>query len=237
MNQETVLIVEDEQGIADLLVDYLKSYGYNTQHFTTAEGVLEWLHNNKADCVLLDIMLPEADCFGDGLDLCRSIRRFSQVPIMMVTARIEEIDRILGLELGADDYLCKPFSPREAIARVKALVRRGHYQKSSPQISPWKLDEQRYQVHYHNEKVELSAVEFEIMRTLSRSPGQIFSRAQLIEKIYHDHRVVSDRTIDSHIKKLRQKLVAAFGDNEWVQSVYGIGYRFILEETETAVTE
>lgn len=230
MLQETILIVEDEQKIADLMIDYLTNYGYHTQHFTNGDGVLEWLHNHEVNCVLLDIMLPDAEQFGDGLTLCRSIRGFSQVPIMMITARIEEIDRILGLELGADDYLCKPFSPREAVARVKALIRRSQHPRPAPTETTWQLDEQRYQIRYQNQKVELSAVEFEIIRTLSHSAGQIFSRAQLIEKIYHDHRIVSDRTIDSHIKKLRQKLNVVFGEVDWIQSVYGVGYRFILEK-------
>ncbi len=113
MSNELIVIVEDEQKIADILIDYLQNHGYQTQHFASGERVIDWLKNNSSDCVLLDVMLPNAEEFGDGLQLCKSIREFSQVPIMMVTARIEEIDRILGLELGADDYICKPFSPRE----------------------------------------------------------------------------------------------------------------------------
>ncbi|WP_321276972.1 response regulator [Thiomicrorhabdus indica] len=227
--REKILLVEDEPEIAQLLIDYLESYGYQTQHFLSGEGVHDWLAENQADCVLLDIMLPNADKFGDGLKLCREIRQTSQVPIMMLTAKVEEIDRILGLELGADDYVCKPFSPREVIARVKALLRRSHLSKTkSGPPSEWHLDEATYQVHYHQNHVELSAVEFAIMRTLSSAEGTIFSRSQLIDSIYNDHRVVSDRTIDSHIKKLRQKLAATFGENEWIQSVYGVGYKFVM---------
>jgi len=157
------------------------------------------------------------------------------VPIILITARIEEIDRILGLELGADDYICKPFSPREVVARVKALLRRSQLQantadkQESNTQKKWYLDEGRYQLKYQQQTITLTAVEFEIMRTLSHSPGNIFSRSQLIERIYHDHRIVSDRTVDSHIKKLRQKLNVAFGDMEWIQSVYGVGYKFVMD--------
>ncbi|BBP45585.1 DNA-binding response regulator [Thiosulfatimonas sediminis] len=231
MNQERVLIVEDEPQISQLLIDYLHAHGYQTQYFSSGAGLIDWLQKNTVDCVLLDIMLPDADKFGDGLQLCRDIRQFSAVPIMMLTARIEEIDRILGLELGADDYLCKPFSPREVVARVKALIRRSRFTpEATLQNGVWNLDEATYQVHYQQNKVQVSAVEFAILRTLSQAPGCIFSRAQLIDSIYHDHRVVSDRTVDSHIKKLRQKLCAVFGENDWIQSVYGVGYKFVLPQ-------
>lgn len=228
MNQ-SIVIVEDEQKIADILIEYLKSHGYQTKHFNSGSGVLDWLKSHNAHCVLLDVMLPQSERYGDGLELCKQIRGFSEVPIMMVTARIEELDRILGLELGADDYICKPFSPREVVARVKALLRRANPHQEANKPSAWQLDGERYQIHYEGKDADLSAVEFEILQTLSQHPGRIFSRAQLIDSIYHDNRVVSDRTIDSHIKKLRQKLVAAFGENEWIQSVYGVGYKFELE--------
>lgn len=229
MSGEMIVIVEDEPQIAQILIDYLHNYGYQTLHFLSGEGVVESVRSQCVNCVLLDVMLPNADKFGDGLQLCREIREFSQVPIMLVTARIEEIDRILGLELGADDYICKPFSPREVVARVKALLRRSQLQ---PRLlsADFHLDEGTYHVHYQQQAVELSAVEFEIMRILSSHPGQIFSRSKLIDSIYPDHRVVSDRTVDSHIKKLRQKLAATFGEIEWIQSVYGVGYKFVLAD-------
>lgn len=232
MANETILIVEDEPQIAQILIDYLQSYGYQTRHFVDGAGVTDCVKTEAIDCVLLDVMLPNADKFGDGLQLCREIRELSQLPIMMVTARIEEIDRILGLELGADDYICKPFSPREVIARVRALLRRSHLaaldQQDDAPKPQWHLNQETYHFHYHEKSVELSAVEFGIMRTLSEHPGRIFSRSQLIDLIYNDHRVVSDRTVDSHIKKLRQKLALAFGDIEWIQSVYGVGYKFVF---------
>lgn len=229
MNQ-TIVIVEDEIKIANIIIEYLHSHGYQTQYFSSGEGVINWLKNHPADCVLLDVMLPNSNLYGDGLELCKQIRSFSQIPIMMVTARVEELDRILGLELGADDYICKPFSPREVIARVKALLRRSNLANQAIQIDGWQLDEQRYQVHFNDKSTNLSAVEFEILQTLSKSPGRIFSRSQIIDNIYHDNRVVSDRTIDSHIKKLRQKLSSTFGENDWIQSVYGVGYKFLIEK-------
>lgn len=229
MNPQTVAIVEDEPQIANILIEYLESHGYQTQYFADGEGLTEWLKKHTVDCILLDVMLPNAKQFGDGLQLCKSIRSFSQTPIIMVTARVEEIDRILGLELGADDYICKPFSPREVVARVNALIRRSQMNGNhSAELEGWNLDESRYQLSYKDQFVELSAIEFEIVKTLIKAPGQIFSRAQLIDQIYHDHRVVSDRTIDSHIKKLRQKLHSAFGDTDSIQSVYGVGYKFVF---------
>lgn len=227
---QTIVIVEDEIKIAEILIEYLQNHGYETQHFISGEGVIEWIERYPNNCILLDVMLPYSDIYGDGLELCKKIRSFSQVPIIMITARIEELDRILGLELGADDYICKPFSPREVVARVKALLRRAGNQNEQQAPVDWQLDAQKYQVHYQGKNADLSAVEFEILQTLSQSPGRIFSRSQLIDNIYHDNRIVSDRTVDSHIKKLRQKLSSEFGENDWIQSVYGVGYKFLLED-------
>jgi two-component system response regulator BaeR len=142
----------------------------------------------------------------------------------MVTARVEEIDRLLGLELGADDYICKPFSPREVISRVKAVLRRS--QPAAPQPHGLVLDEHRLEVRLEQSTLVLTAVEFQLLRRLTSEPGRIFTREQLMEHMYNDHRVVSDRTIDSHIKKLRRKLADVWPGREFVHSVYGVGYRF-----------
>lgn len=231
---KTILLVEDELEIAQLLIDYLQANGYHTQHFSSGEGVIEFVKTQTVDCAILDIMLPNAAQFGDGLELCRDIRTLSTLPIMMLTARIEEIDRILGLELGADDYLCKPFSPREVVARVKALLRRAQIpHTATPTSNSWQLDRNTYHLEYQHKSVALSAVEFEILSALAEHPGRIYSRNQLINSIYPDNRVVSDRTIDSHIKKLRQKLNQSFGDNEWIQSVYGVGYKLVPPTPKT----
>ncbi|MBN2647644.1 MAG: response regulator [Thiotrichales bacterium] len=232
MKPQSIVIVEDEPKIAQIIIDYLHSFGYQTVYFPQAAGVVEHLQQAPVSAVLLDIMLPDQD----GISLCQAIRRFSSVPIMFLTARVEEVDRILGLEIGADDYLCKPFSPRELVARLKALLRRTQAlmetQEHLPPQAAWQLDEGRLSFCYQALALELSSVEFAIMRTLAQSPGQIFSRSQLIDRIYNDHRIVSDRTIDSHIKKLRHKLRAVFGEMDWIQSVYGVGYRFVEPESE-----
>jgi two-component system response regulator BaeR len=222
-----ILIIEDEQRIADLLTDYLKASDYQTEHLNTGEGAVEYIKEHHPDLVLLDIMLPGQD----GLEICKQVRKSSQVPIIMISARIEELDRILGLEIGADDYICKPFSPREVVARVKAVLRR-HYDMQTP--TDWILDENRSQVQYQGKNVALTSVEFALFQVLFEHPGQIFSRSQLMGRIYQDGRIVSDRTVDSHIKKLRQKLHQAWPETEVIHSVYGIGYKFELLEEEPA---
>lgn len=224
-----ILIVEDEQRIADLLMDYAKAAGYKVSHLNTGINAVETIRNTQPDLVLLDIMLPGVD----GLDICKEVRKTSQVPIIMVSARVEELDRILGLEIGADDYICKPFSPREVMARVKAVLRR-HYEAQTP--TDWVLDESRSQVQFQQKNVALTSVEFALFHVLFEHPGQIFSRSQLMNRIYQDGRVVSDRTVDSHIKKLRQKLHQAWPETEVIHSVYGIGYKFEILDEQDEIT-
>lgn len=290
-NPATILIVEDEERLARLVADYLTLAGYSSHILGEGTGVVDWVRAHQPALVILDLMLPGRD----GLDVCRDLRAFSAVPIIMTTARVEEIDRLLGLELGADDYLCKPFSPRELVARVKAVLRRfqapptgyspngtgasiigadataparqagaattsptgsgltgatpastsstgltgatptpttgiglsgAHSLVASPGPAALRLDEPTLRVHWQGRTVELTAVEFSLLATLYASPGRIFSRNRLMALIYRDHRVVSDRTIDSHIKKLRRKLEELSTDQEWVHSVYGVGYRY-----------
>jgi two-component system response regulator BaeR len=217
-----ILIVEDEEKLARLEADYLHNAGFET--FCLADGlaVVPWLKENSVDLILLDLMLPGRD----GLDLCRDIRRFSTVPIIMVTARIEEVDRLLGLELGADDYICKPFSPREMTARVKAVLRRMQPLAMEPVSNLLKLDPQSFRVSVGKLETELTAVEFQLLQTMYQQPGRIFSRTRLMDLMYQDQRIVSDRTIDSHIKKLRKKLADLLPGQELIHSVYGAGYRY-----------
>ena len=217
----TVLIVEDEQKLADLLRDYLSRSGFETMCLGNGSDVVPRVREQMPDLILLDLMLPGRD----GLEICKEIRTFSTVPIIMITARIEEIDRLLGLELGADDYICKPFSPREVVARVKAVLRRS-CGATTIQAAGLVMDEARYQATLNGQDLELTAVEFKLLRLLASSPGRIFGRQQLMDRIYPDERVVSDRTIDSHIKKLRRKIVAANPGKELIHSVYGVGYKF-----------
>ncbi|MGY6277856.1 response regulator [Methylomonas sp. MgM2] len=217
-----ILIVEDEAKLARLAQDYLNSAGFDTEILTNGDEVLPRLTEKAPDLILLDLMLPGTD----GLTLCREIRKFSQVPIIMLTARIEEIDRLLGLELGADDYICKPYSPREMVARVKAVLRRLQERGDARSGQALTLDGNRFRVSASGREVELTAVEFQLFQTLFRRPGHIFSRSVLMDLIYHDQRIVSDRTIDSHIKKLRKKLEDLLPEHELIHSVYGAGYRY-----------
>lgn len=219
----TLLIIEDEPKIAQLLQDYLQHSGFATHWEPTGKGGLEWLKANSADMVLLDLMLPDMD----GLDVCRELRKTSDIAIIMITAKVDEVDRLIGLELGADDYICKPFSPREVVARVKALHRR---LATTSQPTSFSLDESRLSVNYQGRSVELTTVEFALVQSLAERPGHIRNRQQLMDSIYQDNRIVSDRTVDSHIKKVRRKLADAFPDVQFIHSIYGAGYRFEIEE-------
>lgn len=215
-----ILIVEDEAKLAKLLADYLKASGFDPFSLANGAEVVPWIREHKPDLVLLDLMLPGRD----GMDICREIRTFSQVPIIMVTAKVEEIDRLIGLELGADDYICKPFSPREVVARVKAVLRRAHDGKTI-QEHGLVLDEDRYRATLRGHDLGLTAVEFKLLQVLAGNPGRIYGRPQLMERIYPDDRFVSDRTIDGHIKKLRRKLESVDPQTKLIQSVYGVGYK------------
>ncbi len=218
-----ILIVEDESRLARLLADYLEAAGYATHCLEDGREVAGWVKARKPDLVVLDLMLPGRD----GLEICKEIRTFSLVPILMATARAEEIDRLLGLELGADDYLCKPYSPREVVARVKAILRRARPDSVMAEVAgPLQLDPDAFKVMAGDRSIELTAVEFQLFATLFQSPGRIFSRARLMDNIYADQRIVSDRTIDSHIKKLRRKLADILPGLELIHSVYGAGYRY-----------
>jgi two-component system, OmpR family, response regulator BaeR len=224
-----ILIVEDEVRLAGLVADYLKASGYRVDRLTDGNRVLDWVRSNRPDLILLDLMLPGKD----GLAICRELRAESQVPIIMTTARVEEIDRLLGLELGADDYVCKPYSPRELVARVKAVLRRaGSALTSESDGSPFDLHPESLRVSAEGREIELTAVEFALLQTLFEAPGRIFSRDRLMDRIYPDHRVVSDRTIDSHVKKLRRRLAELLPNRELVHSVYGVGYRYEDREPE-----
>ncbi len=215
-----ILVVEDEQRLADLLRDYLQQAGFNVSCLDNGLKVVSFVRQKKPDMVLLDLMLPGKD----GMEICKEIRPFSSVPIIMITARVEEIDRLLGLELGADDYICKPFSPREVVARVKAVLRRTDGSIGRPQGLV--MDEGTHKATLNGATLDLTVVEFQLLNILAATPGRIYSRDHLMDRIYPDHRVVSDRTIDSHIKKLRKKLSGIRPDQSLVHSVYGLGYKF-----------
>ncbi len=219
--KKRVLIVEDEPHLAAVISEYLQQSDYATHIIDDGLQVIPYIKESLPSLILLDLMLPGQD----GMSICKEVRSFTDVPIIVVTARVEEIDRLLGLELGADDYICKPFSPRELVARVKAVLRRTD-NVGMPVSTDIVLDEATYKAAIGERHLELTAVEFELLKILLSTPGRIFTRNQLMDRIYHDHRVVSDRTIDSHIKKLRKKITSIDGDNEYIYSVYGVGYKY-----------
>jgi len=216
-----ILVVEDEKKLADVLVQYLEQSDFTVQWIGRGDEVLSTFTSGAFAAVLLDIMLPG----GDGIALCRELRTFSTVPILLLSARVDEIDRLLGLELGADDYICKPYSPREVVARLKAVLRRSQGAPPLP-ATPYYLDAGQLAVCRGDQHIALTSVEYHLLEKLLAQPGRIFSRAQLMANMYQDNRIVSDRTIDSHIKKLRKKLALIRGDGDPIESVYGVGYRF-----------
>jgi two-component system, OmpR family, response regulator BaeR len=222
--QAKLLIVEDEDKIADVLRDYLRQHGYATERLARGDEVADWVRAHPVDLVLLDVMLPGRG----GLEVCRELRSFSDAAIIMVTARVDEIDRLLGLELGADDYICKPFSPREVVARVATVLRRTKQRPAGaaarPSTGGLTLDEASWRGALDGHPLDLTAVEFKLLSVLASQPGRIYSREQLMDAMYRDERIVADRTVDSHVKKLRRKLAEAVADQEFIHSVYGVGY-------------
>ena len=213
-----ILIVEDEPELASLVADYACAAGYDPQVFGDGAEALAAIRDNAPALVVLDLMLPGLD----GLSVCRAVRAFSEVPIVMVTARVEEIDRLLGLEAGADDYLCKPFSPRELMARIKAILRRVGHATPARVLT---IDEAARRIQLHGKVLDLTPSEFAILAALARRPGQVFSRAQLLDAARADSLDATDRAIDSHVKNLRRKIDAAAPGLEAIRSIYGLGYR------------
>jgi two-component system, OmpR family, response regulator BaeR len=220
---ERLLVVEDETKLAGLLRDYLAQEGYEVAMLHRGDEVEEWVRTHGADLILLDLMLPGKN----GLDVCKALRVSSpDIAIIMVTARVEEIDRLLGLELGADDYICKPFSPREVVARVKAVLRRGKRGAAASRETGLVLDDAGYKATIGGKDLDLTAVEYQLLKVLVAQPGRIYSRDQLMDAMYRDERVVSDRTVDSHVKKIRKKISDVVPDREIIHSVYGVGYKY-----------
>jgi two-component system, OmpR family, response regulator BaeR len=213
-----ILIVEDEPKLASLIADYLKAAGYEAHCIENGLEAVPWVRSQAPDCIVLDLMLPGRG----GLEICKEIRTFSDLPIIMVTARVEEVDRLIGLEAGADDYLCKPFSVRELVARVKALLRRPRTASAAKDLV---VDEARHEVTLDGKKLDLTPVEFRLVAALAAAPGKVFSRDSLLDKLYADHRVVTDRTVDAHVKNLRRKIEEVRPGADLVRSIYGVGYK------------
>jgi two-component system response regulator BaeR len=218
-----ILVVEDDDKIAAILVDYLAASGFATGRLAEGRGVAAAVRANPPAAIILDLMLPGLD----GIEVCKAVRQFSDVPIVMVTARIDEIDRLLGLELGADDYVCKPFSPREVVARIKALLRRADRALVRPEAEHgFAVDEAARRIRLDGRELPLTPLEFQLLRTLVAHPERVFSRDRLLDTLHEDVRDVSDRAIDSHIKNLRRKIDAVAPGTDCIKSVYGVGYRF-----------
>jgi two-component system, OmpR family, response regulator BaeR len=229
----SVLVVEDEPKLAALLCDYLRANGFVPQVAVDGPAALAAFAPTAGEVpavVLLDLNLPGLD----GLEVCRHIRRDSAVPILMLTARADEIDRIIGLEVGADDYLCKPYSPREVVARVRALLRRAEGRLAGQAGVPraagggFALDDAGQRAWWQDRSLPLTPIEWRLLRTLLQQPGRVFERAQLLDAIHADFRDVSDRAVDSHVKNLRRKLQTAMAGPDCIATVYGVGYRLDL---------
>ncbi|MFC4700237.1 response regulator [Glaciecola siphonariae] len=218
-----VLVVEDEVSIANALKAFLKHEGFECTVLHSALDVTEIVKRYKPDLVVLDIMLPG----GDGLEICKELREQTNAPIILLTARASEKDRLIGLQAGADDYVCKPFSAPELVLRIKAILRR-----AAPNVdicnssNALVLDSERQQARFNKSAVDLTKVEYLLLQTFLSTPNRIYSRSQLMSIIYSDNRVVSDRTVDSHVSKLRKKIQSISEEFELIIAVYGSGYKY-----------
>ncbi len=226
--QTKILVVEDDKITAEILKEVLEKEGYSLSLLHRGDEVVPTVRNTPPDLILLDVVLPGKD----GLAVCRDIRSFSGVPILMLTSRVEEIDRVLGLELGADDYICKPFSPREVVARVKAVMRRTRTEQVSESITagPLVLDKAAHQVRIGTSILELTPREFDLLKVLMTHPERVYSRDDLIAKVQGYSYEGYDRTIDTHIKNLRKKVGKHLPGQEIIRTVYGVGYSFSLPQ-------
>ncbi len=223
--KHSVLVVEDDRKISDLLLNYLRASGYEATAAYDGRDALRMVKECAPDAVILDWMLPGLD----GIGVCQAVRAFSDVPILMLTARIDEVDRLLGLDTGADDYVCKPFAPREVIARVRALLRRaeGRVKSSS---RPWEVDDASFRISWRGQWLPLTRIEFMMFRLLLSRPGRVYSRDQLLASVHDSQRDISDRAIDTHVKNLRKKVQVVEPRTDCIASVYGVGYRFDLPD-------
>ena len=215
-----ILIVEDEVELSHVMAKYLHAEGYLTKEFATGLGVVQWVKEHQPDVILLDWMLPGKD----GLTICKEICAFCDIPIIMATAKIDEIDRLIGLDSGADDYVCKPYSAKEVVARIKARLRR--LNKLEKKDNDLILVESQMCVHFASKVLQLTATEFNLFKLFFDNPNRIFSRQHIMDRVYQDYRVVSDRTIDSHIRNLRAKLNELTSDQELIHSIYSVGYKY-----------
>ncbi|MGR6808178.1 response regulator (plasmid) [Sphaerotilus natans] len=235
---DLILVVEDEPRLSRLVADYLKAAGYDTRTIDNGLEVMPAVRERVPALVLLDLMLPGQD----GLAVCRELRAHGDTPVIMLTARVEEVDRLIGLESGADDYICKPFSPREVVARVRTVLRRWRAVPPSVEgaaaraallepvaalpVARLQIDLDSHRARFDGQALDLTPVELRLLAALAAVPGRVFSRDQLLDRLHDDQRALSDRTVDSHVKNLRRKLEQVSPGVEPIRSIYGVGYRF-----------
>ena len=220
-DQRHIVVVEDDERISSILTDYLRNEGFHATWFADGGIALREVKKNMPDLIVLDVMIPSID----GINFCRAIRQFSDVPIIIVSARIDEVDKLLGLDTGADDYMCKPISPRELMSRVHSLLRRVEGRVSQGK-RPWIIDDQGFRIAWKGEWLRLTPLEFRMLRLLLSHPGRVFSRYQLLDSIHEEHRDITDRAVDTHIKNIRKKIQNIDPVQEHIISIYGVGYRF-----------
>ena len=223
-NQKNIVIIDDEPDIVELVSHHLNKAGYRVRSFENGSTALDYIQVNPPDMILLDLMLPDYD----GLELCKMLKKdekYGQIPVIMLTARNEEMDKVLGLEIGADDYITKPFSPREMLARIKAVLRRDDKVAKSNLIEIGdilEIDLQKYEVFLNKQKIDLTTTEFKILRLLSEKKGWVYSRESILEFLGVQEKGVLDRTVDVHIKNLREKLGDA---SKFIKNIRGVGYK------------
>ncbi|MEJ2395421.1 MAG: two-component system response regulator CreB [Candidatus Thiodiazotropha sp.] len=220
---QTILLIEDENSIADMVLYALKSEGFATEWFRLGREGLSWLQQHSDTALLiLDVGLPD----GNGFELCKEIRRFSEIPIVFLTARNDEVDRIVGLEIGGDDYVGKPFSPRELTARVKAILKRSRVAVVSmaEERATFEVDSERCRIRYHDVWLDLTRYEYEVLRTLLRHPERVYSRAQIMDLVWSEPDESLERSVDTHIKTLRAKLRQIREDENPIKTHRGLGY-------------
>ena len=226
---DNILVVDDDPDIAQTLRHYLEQSGYLVSVASDGKQAIQAFHSVRPDLIVLDLMMPEMD----GMEVTRTIRRHSDVPIIMLTARVDETDKLIGLEMGADDYVTKPFSPREVVARVKAVLRRTRGQPLQSEVltaGGIRLDRAAHEVTLNNRPVDLTPSEFNLLQALMDNPGRVMTRLQLIEKGFGYTYEGYERTIDAHVKNLRQKIEEDPRNPDYILTVYGVGYRFNIPE-------
>jgi two-component system, OmpR family, response regulator BaeR len=218
-----IVIVEDDHALADMLAHYMQAHGFTPHVISDGALAVAAVERLQPEAILLDVVLPNVD----GIEICGQLRRLSAAPIIIISARVEEIDRIIGLEVGADDYVCKPFSPREVLARLRALLRRAQGRVGpGAELHGFVVDDGTQRIVWQQHALPLTPLEYRVFRLLLSRPGQVFSRERLLDAAHGDRSDTTDRAIDSHIKNLRRKLHAAGTSSPLIVSVYGAGYRF-----------